>query len=125
MIGIWRLVVGAIVVGCCGAVWLMPDFVQAGIGSCSTEEVRDLRDEGFTAKDIRELCKKESEGESSGRSGSRGYDFDQRNAPRTNIPPAFRCGCYAGPICPLVSPLRQAAQCFCMTPYGSCQGQAY
>jgi hypothetical protein len=62
MIGIWRLVVGATLVGCCGAIWLMPDFVQAGIGSCSTEEVRDLRDEGFSAKDIRELCKKDSAG---------------------------------------------------------------
>ena len=122
MIGIWRLLVGATLVGCCGAIWLMPDFVQAGIGSCSTEEVRDLRDEGFSAKEIRDLCKKDSEGESSGRSRSRSYDFDQRTAPP---PAAFRCGCYAGPICPLVSPLSPAAPCFCMTPYGSCQGQAY
>jgi hypothetical protein len=124
MIGIWRLVVGATLAGCCVIVWVLPDLAQAGIGSCSTEEVRGLREEGFSAKEIRELCKKESEGESSGRSGSRSYDFDQRtNPPR--IPFAARCGCYAGPMCPLVSPLPQAAPCFCMTPYGSCQGQAY
>ena len=121
MIGIWRLLVSATLVGCCGAIWLMPDFVQAGIGSCSTEEVRDLRDDGFSAKEIRELCKKESEGESSERSRSRSYDFDRRTAP----PPALQCGCYAGPVCPLISPLSQGAPCFCMTPYGSCQGQAY
>ena len=100
----------------------MPDFVQAGIGSCSTEEVRDLRDEGFSAKEIRDLCKKDSEGESSGRSRSRSYDFDKKTAPP---PDAFRCGCYAGPICPLMSPLSPYAPCFCVTPYGSCQGQAY
>lgn len=59
----------------------MPDASWAGIGICSTEEVRGLSDDGFSAKEIRELCKKDSEGEPSGRSRSRSYDFDQRTGP--------------------------------------------
>jgi hypothetical protein len=123
MIGIWRLVVGATLVGCCGAVWLMPDFVQAGIGSCSTEEVKDLREEGYSRKEILDLCKKDSDRESSGSSRPRSFDSDR--IPSAQIPQAYRCGCYAGPICPLMSPLSPYAPCFCVTPYGSCQGQAY
>lgn len=107
------------------ALLLPPQWAGAGIGSCSTEEVRDLRDEGFSASEIRELCRRESESESSKGSRRRSYDFDQNVAPPARTPPAFRCGCYAGPVCSLRSPLLQASPCFCVTPFGSCQGQAF
>lgn len=108
-----------------GIVLSLPQWTQAGIGTCSTEEVRDLRDEGFSATEIRELCRKESESDSSRGSRRRSYDFDQNVAPPPAGIPAFRCGCYAGPVCSLRSPLPQAAPCFCVTPFGSCQGQAF
>ncbi len=104
---------------------LLPQSAQAGIGSCSTEEVRGLRDEGFTAKEIRELCRSESENESSRGSRRRSYDFDQNVAPPPRVLPAFRCGCYAGPVCPLMSPLPQGASCSCFSQFGSCPGQAF
>lgn len=99
------------------------DSTWAGIGVCSTEDVKEYIEGGFSAKEIRELCKKESGADSSGGSRPRGDGPD--GIPPVRVPPAYRCGCYGGYVCPLREALPQGAPCFCVTPFGSCQGQAY
>lgn len=99
------------------------DHTQAGIGTCTTEEVGELKREGLSVQEIRELCKEDSS-KGSRRSPSRGYDSSPEDPMPRGSAYGSTCACFAGPYCPLPVPGPRGYPCYCVTPYGSCQGQA-
>jgi hypothetical protein len=96
----------------------------ADIGTCSTDEVGDLKNQGFSTKEIKELCGGESK-----RQGSRDFDQEDRPSPRgrqnRQPPQASMCGCFAGPSCQMAVAVPEGSPCYCATPFGTCQGRAF
>lgn len=99
------------------SLYLLSDATARRIGDCSSGEVRELKAEGWTLAEIRELCTPQQ--------------MPPPQRPPAQVPqaqPAFRCACFEGPTCPLnlSGPLPQGAPCFCNFGfYGSCQGITY